>query len=391
MKTKINRFAVFLLISVLMISCVSEGILSSANTIQSFSITKGSVTKEFSIVENSISGVVESTFELDDIKLSVSIPKGATISPDPASIKSINGILNFVVTAENGEARNYEVDIKREPSIDNFILELSIKTPNLLLNADIDNLTGLITKRLPEINDLKNLDVELKISKHAVITPDPKTIKDYSEPVNFTIKSESGAEKIYQVKLHHMDFNIVRSCSEANAWKWFGGDNRANAPDILPYDRNLGTGQEIVLDKNLVPSAFSIHLREGFSYFESKEDYNKPVTLKLIVRDASFNILATTTTDVSGQFAGGFISFDLQRLNLFLEAHKTYIFYWYLVDGEKLGINAGSSANNKNGSGFCFSSGYAGESKISKKNTLEDLSVWYKHEWHFNIELEGKE
>lgn len=390
MKTKIYQFTL-LFFSLLMFSCASEESLSSENTIQSFSITKESIKKEFTIGESSITGKVESTFELTDIIIAIAIPKGAKISPDPTTIKSISGPLAFAVTAENGEIKNYTVDINREPSTDNFILELNVKTPNLSFSADIDKETGLITRRIPEINDLKNLNVEVKFSKHATITPDPKTIKDYSSPVNFTVKSESGVEKVYQVKLQHMDISISRSCSEANAWKWFGGDDRTNAPDLLPYDRNVGTGQTVIVDKNLVPSTFRIHLQEGFVYYEGREKYNKPVTLKLIVKDANRNILATTTTGVSESFNGGFIPFDLQALNLYLEANKKYSFYWYLVDGEKLGIYAASSANTKAGDGFCFTSGYSGESRISKKNSLEDSNVWFDHDWHFNIELEGKE
>ncbi|KAF2341201.1 DUF5018 domain-containing protein [Flavobacterium tistrianum] len=391
MKTKINLFAIFLFASLLMASCVAEAGLSADNTIQSFSITKENVTKEFPIEGNSINGIVESAFELEDITLEISIPKGAHINPDPATIKSINGPVTFEVTAENGDVKSYLADIRREPSTDNFILEVNVKTPNLVLSADINNESGLVTKRIPEINDLKNLDVELKFSKHATIMPDPKTIKDYSEPVNFTVKSESGTEKVYQVKLEHMNNYISRSCSDANATKWFGGDNRTTAPDILPYDRNIGTGQTVIVDKNLVPSTFRIHLQEGFAYYEDRENYNKPVTLKLIIRDANLNVLATTSTEVSASFSGGFVPFDLQALNLYLEANKTYSFYWYLVDGEKLGIMTGSSGNTKAGEGFCFNSGYSGESRISRNNSLENSNVWFKHSWHFNIELEGKE
>ncbi|WP_294965115.1 hypothetical protein [uncultured Flavobacterium sp.] len=391
MKNTIKLFSIFFFASLLMASCVAEAGLSADNTIQSFTITKGNVTKEFPIEGNSINGIVESTFELEDISLAISIPKGAHINPDPATVKSINGPLTFEVTAENGDVKSYLADIKREASTGNFILEVNVKTPNLVLSADINNERGLVTKRIPEINDLKNLDVELKFSKYATITPDPKTIKDYSEPVNFTVKSESGAEKIYQVRLEHMNNYIARSCSEANATKWFGGDNRTNAPDILPYDRNIGTGQTVIVDKNLVPSTFSIHLSEGFSYMEDREIYNKPVTLKLIIRDANLNVVATTSTEVPAYFNGGFVPFDLRALNLYLEANKTYSFYWYLVDGEKLGITAGSSGNTKAGEGFCFNSGYSGESRISRNNSLENSVVWYKHSWHFNIELDGKE
>ncbi|KFF20339.1 DUF5018 domain-containing protein [Flavobacterium hydatis] len=395
MKAKFYQFTILLFISFLIFSCASDEKtvpLSTENKILSFNIIKGDVSKQFDVLEGSVTGKVASDFELNDIKISVSIPKGATISPDPSIIKSITGPFNLTVTAENGDKKAYEISIKRELSVDNFILEANINTPYFVTSPKIDGETGIITKRLPESVDLKNLSIDLKYSKYATITPDPRTVKDYSSPVNFTVKSESGVEKVYQVKLEHMDINKFESCSEANAWKWFGGDDRTNVPDFLPYDRNVGTGQAIVLNKDLSPSVFSIHLREGFRYDKTKTQYGKAVTLKLIIRDGNNKILAFTMTDVSGQFNGGFIPFNLEKLNLFLEAGKTYVFYWYLVNGESLGVMAASSANKNSDSGFCFSKGYYGQSKISENNTLEDFSVWGEQEgWHFNIQLEGKE
>jgi len=375
-----------------MLSCASEDKpLSTENTIQSFVITKGSISKEFNISENSIIGKVNSEFELNQISLAVSIPKGATISPDPTTITSITGPFTFIITAENGENKTYNISIERELSIENSLLEFSINTPYFSTSPTIDQQNGSITQRLPQFVDLTNLNVTIKYSKYASISPDPNIIKDYSSPVNFTVKSESGTERVYQVKLEHMDIDRFESCSEANAWKWFGGDDRTNAPDILPYDRNVGTGQAIKLVKDLTPLTFSIHLREGFSYFGADTRYNKAVTLKLIIRDQEGKMLTSTTTDVPGEFNGGFIPFNLEKLNLFLEADKTYVFYWFLVNGESLGVYAGSSGNTNDGSGFCFESGYSGESKISKNSNLEELNTWYKHEWHFNIQLEGKE
>lgn len=273
----------------------------------------------------------------------------------------------------------------------NSILEFKITTQSLLIDAEIDEQTGLITKRIPAFIDLSNLNVALILSEGASISPDPATITDYSSPVTFTVKSQSGAKKVYQVKLAHMDINKVESCSEANASKWFGGDNRTNVPDLLPYDRNIGTGQSVILAKDLVPSTFSVHLSEGFRYFDTYADYNQAVTLKLIIKDGNGATLASTTTAVSGQFTGGFVPFDLQPLHLFLEANKTYVFYWYLVDGAALGVTTGSSGNTNSGSGFCFNTGYWGESYVSTNTSLEQQSAWYQHEWHFNIELEGKE
>ena len=280
----------------------------------------------------------------------------------------------------------------KEPNIENSILEFTINNQNLLLKATINEQTGEITKRLPEFVNLKDLNIDLKFSEYATISPDPKTIKDYSLPVKFTVRSESGLVKNYQVKFEHMDIDRVRSCSEANASKWFGGDNRTNAPETIPYDRNVGTGQTIMVEKDLVPSVFNVELSYGFRYNETNTRYNKPLTIKLIVRDENSNVLGTKTAIVSADFSGGLVPFDLKELKILLEANKKYYFFWYLVDGSLLGISASSPGNtNTDGSGFCFNSGWSGQSKISKNNSLDELDIWYTHPWHFNIELEGKE
>lgn len=391
MKTKLLRFTAFLFITFLLVSCASDEILSSDNTIVSFIVAKGEISKQFYITETSISGKVNSDFELSDISLTVVIAEGATISPDPSTIKSINGPFDLTVTAANGNQKVYKIDINREPGAGNSLLEFTINESNFVANATIDEQAGIITKRLPEFVDLENLNIDLKISKYASIMPDPKTIKNYSSPVDFTVKSESGVEKVYKVKFEHMNVARFRSCSEANAWKWFGGDNRTDGPSSLPYDRNVATGQTIIVDKDLVPSYFNIFLREGFAYYEDKQKYNNTVVLKLIISDADLHVLATTTTSVSGEFSGGSIPFDLQKLNLYLEANKPYVFYWYLVDGDKLGICAGSPGDTTNGTGFCFNSGYSGQSKLTENTTIDDVKVMYEHPWHFNMELEGKE
>jgi hypothetical protein len=294
-------------------------------------------------------------------------------------------LLIFVLISSCSSEKN-----SLQESNENSILELNINTPYFSTIPKIDNEKNIINQRLPEFIDLKNLSLKIKYSEHATITPDPNTIKDYSFPVNFIVKSESGKERIYQVSLEHMDADKFESCSESNAWKWFGGDNRTNAPDTSPYDRNIGTGQAIILSKDLTPLTFSVHLRDGFSNAETKDQYNEMVTLKLVIRDEKGKFLASTNANVSGGNSG-FIPFDLQKLNLFFEADKTYVFYWYLVNGESLGIVASSSGNTKGGSGFCFNKGYTGEAKISKSTNLEELNTWYEHPWHFNIELIGKE
>lgn len=393
MKNKIIISIIFVF-TILFLSCEVELNmplkLSSENKILSFTINKDGYSKNFNISENLITGKVENSITLEDIILDLSISEKATISPDPSIITSINDDLTFVVTAENGNKRTYKISIEKELSNDNLILDFEINNPVLNIKADIKG--EKITKRVPEFVDISNTNAIVSFSKLATITPNPESVTDYSNPVNFTVTSQSGIDRVYTVVIEHMDEDFSKSCSEINAWKWFGGDNRTNAPDIKPYNRNVGTGQAIKLDKDLYPTVFKINLDAEFRYDEGFTSYKKEVTLKLNIRNSSDTIIASTTTNVPSSFNGGFISFDIESFNLFFNANETYVFQWYLVDGAKLGVNSSSSGNNKNtGSGFCFGKSYFGESHVDKNTSLEDSENWYEHGWSFSIGLEGKE
>ena len=392
---KLKRLLKILLLSQLVIlsSCGSndEDVeLSSGNRILSFELSKDAYSKPFSVSDNRIEGTVNSSIELTGITLNVTISEKASITPEPSTIKSISGPFTFTVVAENGDERVYNISISRELSKDNSILEFRIKTENFDTNATINNEDGTISQRLPQTIDLSNLDVSLVISDRATINPEVNNLTDFSGPVLLTVTSESGDQKVYDVGITHMDESFSATCSEMNASKWFGGDNRTFAPDIDPFDRNVGTGQTIILEKDMTPNSFSVHLADGFRFEEDGSLYMEAVELKLNIRNSEGEIITETTTNVPADFDGGFVPFDLTSKNLFLENATMYIFQWYLVDGASLGVTA-SSPGNTNGadSGFCFSGGYSGQSKISEETTLEDFDVWWEHPWNFSIQLEG--
>ncbi len=395
MKLK-NYFKILILSLITIIySCENDNDaieLSSENRILSFELSKNSYSKAFNISENSVDGTVDSNIELTGINLNIAISEKASITPSPSSITAITGPFTFTVIAENGDERIYNVSINRELSAENSILDFRINDNNFSTFATINNDNNTITQRLPQTVSLSNLDVSITFSERATITPSIDNLIDFSEPVSLTVTSESGIERTYIVNIAHMDEIFSKTCSEMNAWKWFGGDNRTTAPDIDPYDRNMGTGQTIILDNDLNPSNFSIHLREGFRFDEDDSPYNQDVELKLNIRNSEGNIIADTTTTVFGNFNGGFITFDLANKNLFLESNTVYIFQWYLVNGATLGITAGSSGNtDEESTGFCFNGGYNGQSNLRDNTNLEDINVWGQHPWNFNIVLEGNE
>ena len=391
-----NYFKI-LILSILTIfySCEKEDPvieLSSENKILSFELSKNSYSKAFDVSENSVEGTVDSNIELKDITLHVKISEKASITPSPSSITSITDPFTFTVVGENGDERIYNVSISRELSTENSILEFRINHNNFSTFATINNDDYTISQRLPQTVDLSNLDLSIISSERATITPDIDNLIDFSETVSLTVTSESGIEKTYSINIDHMDEPFSETCSEMNASKWFGGDNRTDAPDIEPFDRNVGTGQTIILDQDLNPSCFSIHLSEAFKFDENGRFYNEDVELKLNIRNSEENIITETTTTVPRNFNSGFITFDLTNNNLFLEDNTLYIFQWYLIDGETLGISASSlGSTDEESTGFCFNGGYSGQSNISENTKLEDYDVWRQHPWNFNFILQGKQ
>lgn len=390
LNSKIYSIVILFFCSLILSNC-TETPLSNENKILSFTLTKGNFTKNFNVTENSIIGTVDSDIDLDGLSLNVPVSKGATISPNPSTIGAINGDFTFTVTAENGDMKIYTISIKRLLSTENSLLEFSINSNGLTIKPQINSQNNTVNQRIPSFLNLTNLDVALRYSNRATISPNPSSIKDYSSPVKYTITSETGDKKEYLVTLTPMLESFSESClTTMNANKWFGGDNRTNAPDILPNDRNVGTGQAVKFSTDVNPLVFTVLMNSGFKFYSSQSNYNHNVELKLNVRDTNGKIIASTNTTVLDTFNGGTITFNIESLHLLFKQDTTYIFQWYLVDGNTIGVSSASYGNENSGNGFCFSGGYNGEARTSKGTSLEDSSVWYPHPWNFNIEISGK-
>tara|TARA_R110002072_G_scaffold174802_11_gene330458 strand:+ start:318 stop:1490 length:1173 start_codon:yes stop_codon:yes gene_type:complete len=382
---------IFLSLVGIQISC-SDDNLSSENRIVSFKLTKDTYTQDFNVSENSIEGTVESYIDLTGINLDILISDKSTITPNPNTITSITEPFTFTVTAENGNERIYTVSINRELSDAHSILEFKINTEYFSTLATIDSENGTIRQKIPEFIDLTNLDVSITISDKASLNIDESELFDFSLPISLIVTSESGLKKTYVIEIMHMDQNFSQTCDEMNASKWFGGDNRTTVPDILPFDRNVGTGQTLIFENDFSPTFFGIHLLNGFRYFEGDIPYNEILELKLNIKNVNGSILSTVNTIVPANFSGGFITFDLTNQYIFFEENTPYIFQWYLIDGELLGVTSSSPGNNDDAlTGFCFNGGYSGQSKVSENSTLDDAGVWFEHSWNFNIKIDGKQ
>jgi hypothetical protein len=397
----------YLFLSVLVLlqfsSCVYEPVdpdlnlvdPGSQNLILKLELTKGSYSNIMAINGDVVSGTVDESISLSsDIVLHVEISEEATISPNPATITSISGPFNLVVTSSTGDSRMYVVDITVEepsgPSDDNFITSFNIVTPEFTATAAIDDLTGLITQRVPASLNVSNLSVSGTISNNATISRPISSVSDFSSIVSYTVTSETGIVKTYRVEITQMDTIFSVTCDEGSVSKWFGGYDFVSSASSSPFDRNVGTGQYIQLDQDTAPTRFSIYLEGGFRYYDANTFYNAPIDIRLIVRDSDEQALGEITTTVDGSYRGGAIDFDLSNSGLLLEANERYAFQWFVVNGAIQGVMTSSLANNARVStGFCFQGGISGQSMISRDTFLEEADIWVGHPWNFNIGFEG--
>ncbi|WP_430409728.1 hypothetical protein [Kordia sp.] len=397
MKKRNILFQLPLILLILLFSCSSDDSsdgapsLSSNNLITSFELVKGSFSTSFTISENAINGTVSEFFELTDILLEVSISNGASISPDPSTITSISGPFNLTVTAENGDTRQYTINITNELNDENFILSYTFTTPDFVTTSYLDPNTTTIIKRFPTFTDKTNLDLAIVYSEQATISPDPASITNYSSDIDFVITALNGEQRIYTLKVETMDIDLNNVCEETNANKWFGGDDRTNTPSgLMPFDRNVGTGQGVVFEEDVHPTKFGLRFTEAFKYYENGSTYNNPLDIKLNIRQQDGTLIGGLTQTIPANFNGGWIEFNITNFKLFFDKDIEYIFTMHVINGESIGVNTGSYGSTIDGNGFCYAQAYTGQSKLSESTSLEDWNTWSEHPWHFNMRIEGK-
>jgi hypothetical protein len=363
------------------------------NRILSVELTQGSYSRFMDVDNNSVTGEVDESVGLSGINLNVVISENATISPDPSSITEINGPFNFTVTSLEGVQRIYVVNIDLEvsgPSDDNFIVSFNINTPGGIIQADIDNTTNTINQRISATVDLSNLTVNGSISNNATISPPISSVSDFSNVVSYTVTSETGIARVYEVEITHLNTLITESCTTGSVSKWFGGYDFITSSTSIPFDRNVGTGQTLILDADTMPLDFSVFLDSDFRYYDADTPYDQSLEMRLNIRDDNGFIIGTVNTTVSDTFDGGEVVFDLEALELLLQAGRPYAFQWYVVDGAALGVMTRSKAeNSRGGSGFCFQGGQSCQIFVSEGNSPSDEEVWVAHPWNFNIAFRG--
>ena len=163
-----------------------------------------------------------------------------------------------------------------------------------------------ISITLPFGTDVKKLTAEVKISTGASIDPDPKTARDYTNSVNFTVTAEDGTTK----KTYTVTVKIEQNKdAEITSWKFSSNTATIKGKDIsitLPPGTNV---------KNLKATAI-ISAGATISPDPNKaQDYTNPVDFTVTAKDGKTKITYTVTVTVAKKNRGrhNFMEVSKQR------------------------------------------------------------------------------
>lgn len=303
---------------------------------------------------------------------------------------------SYIVTAENGSEREYDVVIIRTASSENLINSFLLTIDGQAYVGQIDQENNTIQIDVPTGSDLLNLVPQITTSKYATIFPSADAAQNFDTPVTYTVSAENGDVKEYIVNIDYIDSttfteNFSIACEETfNFNQWFGGDDREPSdayPDFGP--RNVGGGQAIIVEEDVLLSNFSFLLIGGFGYVDSPtRSLPANVTVQLDVRNENGVILNSKIKSIPTNFSNLWVDFDLSDLDLILLNNVKYIFTMHLVNGEALEFNAGIAGTTKprdEAAGNCFYGSYSGTSKEREGTDLANWEAWYeKNEPRFN-------
>jgi hypothetical protein len=161
------------------------------------------------------------------------------------------------------------------------------------------------------------------------------------------------------------------------ASKWYGGDNRAGS------SRTVGTGQSVTPASTVTMSRFGFYFDGGFTFSTTGMYGTQPNTVRLDVRNASGTILATYTTTLPGNFAGGWVYWTTSATTL--TGGTQYIFTSYMTNAFTQMVNSGSAGDAN--AGYAAGAGYSAD---ATSGDLITWSLWGTHPWDFHFRVQRR-
>ena len=141
----------------------------------------------------------ESDNEISADKLIVSavLPNSTTVFPK-LGLMNLSKPIDLEVSASNGTVRHHVLvaDIRKSDKAEILGFKLN--------EAGLEGTISASEKKIyiqGFLEDVKAQTATVKLSPHATIYPDPSVVRDYSEPIEYTVTAHNGRQEVYTVEM----------------------------------------------------------------------------------------------------------------------------------------------------------------------------------------------
>ncbi|MEE1964620.1 leucine-rich repeat domain-containing protein [Allomuricauda taeanensis] len=167
--------------------------LKSTNSITSFTVNGNAAKIEGDAI--SFSFPADSDVDLTKLKPEI-VHTGEKVTPDSGVEQDFTNVVEYIVTAENGETHKYEVNIRRTLKSTNSITSFTVNGNAATIEGDA------ISFSFPADSDvdLTKLKPEI-VHTGKSITPGSGVEQDFTDPVVYTVTAENGDARTYTVTM----------------------------------------------------------------------------------------------------------------------------------------------------------------------------------------------
>lgn len=180
----------------------SSSNLSSANSITSFSFDDPEIKTELVEGEQTIKVQVPFGRHLSLVP-TITISDNATISPASGEARDFSLPVTYVVTAQDGTRKMYNVSVTTLPESQSPPVGIqSFVFPSLNVSGTVDRSKHIVTVNVPQGTDVSNLAPIITLPKGYTVFPNSGVAEDFSiSPVQYTVTDPYGYKDNYDINV----------------------------------------------------------------------------------------------------------------------------------------------------------------------------------------------
>lgn len=270
--------------------------------------------------------------DITALKLSFTLPTGATVKPASGSVQNFTNPITYTVTAEDGSTQTFTIKVATTvvpKSSEKQIIAFSFSALIPIVSATIDQTSHKILATVPSDANMTALVPTISVSAKATVAPVTGVAQNFTNPVSYTVTAEDGSKQTYDVTITRIStstlINLVNSNAVAQAIMLPDGSTDSNGALPIPSTNSQspivvtkggaeintinGVPQKIDIQySNLTGSIAGIHLQvEGASNyatipFKSIYNFNSgelsiPVVMSPQFDSGSFNLIYSIFDD----------------------------------------------------------------------------------------------